>query len=720
MQEVNADSAQGSTAASSSSSTSLIQKIKRTVTQRRSSLSLPNFLTTSSTNHSNTTSRNGNSNSVSDDEQDTSLKAYTIAPPSHRENTPIHALMDTLPSLPTFPSFPTKYLRSSTSAPSNDVNGSAVEPLANGGNNTTNAPTRRGSTSDKLTRTYKGDPFSTLSGNFVTLGGYRGSVLRDKKTHRRLWIPIKTGLTIRKVDLSIGLTDEDEERTAETIIASTQVMQIVGVLDLGKRLKDKIKSLEAKTTAEATASTGTAFDARLNPTASSRPAPVHFVNHGYDWRRRLELSSAELIERLERLKRESKARGEGPDGQGEGATVIAHSMGGLVLLHALATCKDPTIFKGIIFAGVPFNGTPNILSPFRYGDRLLLNRDVCSPSAVFSMRSSFYFLPRSGLCFETPAGEPIPVDFYDPHSWSRYNLSPMAANLYNDLEDAEQDHDNDTQSRGITREQWKQQAEHADGPIGTGVDVNMGERTLDPPSLSLSTGSEDLSPPADESKTPSRLKRMPTLEAVSPVDARQNLPSLAGDDEVQFGPSTSSNRDATTQRDRTNSASSSSSSSEPESDEQQQREGTDLEGNERIKRNPSFSELSKVLSSSDHVVSTYLRATLERVQKFYSDIDTSYDATKPYPPIVLLTSRKTPTVRGCIMPSRSSIASTQYTDLLFDEGDGIVLYSSASSLPSGPDKWNKHVKGVVESNFGHVSLIGDLGAIRQCLHLLYG
>jgi pimeloyl-ACP methyl ester carboxylesterase len=47
------------------------------------------------------------------------------------------------------------------------------------------------------------------------------------------------------------------------------------------------------------------------------------IQHGYDWRRNLDLSSAELIKNLEKLKQAS----------GEGATVIAHSMGGLVVLY---------------------------------------------------------------------------------------------------------------------------------------------------------------------------------------------------------------------------------------------------------------------------------------------------------------------------------------------------------------------------------------------------
>ena len=111
----------------------------------------------------------------------------------------------------------------------------------------------------------------------------------------------------------------------------------VGPIDLGKRLKDKLKGLAA------------------NPPSPPPAVPLSFVNFGYDWRLSLHLSSANLLAQLEQLKAESAARGEG-DGKGVGSTVIAHSMGGLVTLHALARARDPTVFKGIIFCGVPFGG----------------------------------------------------------------------------------------------------------------------------------------------------------------------------------------------------------------------------------------------------------------------------------------------------------------------------------------------------------------------------
>ena len=99
-----------------------------------------------------------------------------------------------------------------------------------------------------------------------------------------------------------------------------------------------------------------------------------------------------------------------------------------------------------------------------------------------------------------------------------------------------------------------------------------------------------------------------------------------------------------------------------------------------------------------------------------------YDPSRAtsYPPMCILTSQKTATVRGVISPSYESIPVEPYDHLLFGAGDGIVLYESAKRLPGGPDRWNRHLVGVEESQHGHVSLLGDLDGIRRCLGKLYG
>jgi pimeloyl-ACP methyl ester carboxylesterase len=132
-------------------------------------------------------------------------------------------------------------------------------------------------------------------------------------------------------------------------------------------------------------------------------------------------SRKELVEYLTQIKAET----------GRGTLVIAHSMGGLVALHALSKSEDPTLFTGIIFGSTPFAGTPNIFQPFRWGDSILFNKTICSPSTVFSFRSSFYLLPTAHLKppFENSKREPLAVDINDPECWKKYGLSPIAGKL---------------------------------------------------------------------------------------------------------------------------------------------------------------------------------------------------------------------------------------------------------------------------------------------------
>lgn len=66
-----------------------------------------------------------------------------------------------------------------------------------------------------------------VSGDVVVLGGYRGSTLREiYPANRKVWVPIKVGLGLRKVDLEIGLNPEDEEKQGERIVADGMLTHI--------------------------------------------------------------------------------------------------------------------------------------------------------------------------------------------------------------------------------------------------------------------------------------------------------------------------------------------------------------------------------------------------------------------------------------------------------------------------------------------------------------
>lgn len=100
-----------------------------------------------------------------------------------------------------------------------------------------------------------------LIGDVVVLGGYRGSILRSAEPpHRQLWVPIKVGLNIRKVDLEVGLNPEDEERMDETIIPGGMLSHI-GPVDISRRLFK-----------------------RLRGSRNARTGKLRVWDYGYDWR----------------------------------------------------------------------------------------------------------------------------------------------------------------------------------------------------------------------------------------------------------------------------------------------------------------------------------------------------------------------------------------------------------------------------------------------------
>ena len=137
--------------------------------------------------------------------------SISIAPPNHREKTALHALKDTfvLPNpssfIPTLPTIPCMSGLGHFSPISHDQ-----DDYQDDGD---------GYIGDQQEQSK--DAFHRLTGsNVLMMGGYRGSILRDAQTGRRLWVPLRVGFNVRKADLAIGLTNEDElssERTIPTL-----------------------------------------------------------------------------------------------------------------------------------------------------------------------------------------------------------------------------------------------------------------------------------------------------------------------------------------------------------------------------------------------------------------------------------------------------------------------------------------------------------------------
>lgn len=233
----------------------------------------------------------------------------------------------------------------------------------------------------------KHDPFNALEGDFVILGGYRGSVLRDAKSKRRVWIPIKVGFNLRKIDLTVN-TDDEAEINMEKKIYPDGMLTHIGPIDLSKRLIQKIS---------------------YNPKCRIR-------DFGYDWRLDCGLNAHKLIEFLEIIHKENG---------GKKVTVMAHSMGGLVTHKAMLL--RPDLFKGVLYLGSP-SECPSILGPVKNGDAVLLSSKVLTAQVNFLMRSSFIFLPENKQLFiDKNTGQRIDIDFYDPEEWKKHALCPCVS-----------------------------------------------------------------------------------------------------------------------------------------------------------------------------------------------------------------------------------------------------------------------------------------------------
>lgn len=225
-----------------------------------------------------------------------------------------------------------------------------------------------------------------LEGDVLVMGGYRGSILRDKTTGRRVWMPLKAGLNLKKIDLRIGPKDEDELNEMNYIY-SDRILSHVGPVDICRRLLKKLRS---------------------NPN-------VRVTDFGYDWRLSLDITAEQLRNQLQELYDSQKIK--------KGTIIVAHSMGGLVAHKALQECTH--LIRGIIYVGSP-SQCPNILGPLKYGDEVLMNKTILSKEANFLMRSSFVFLPLDGNCFvEKGTFKKFKLDYFDPKVWIKLGLSPL-------------------------------------------------------------------------------------------------------------------------------------------------------------------------------------------------------------------------------------------------------------------------------------------------------
>ncbi|KIW19248.1 hypothetical protein PV08_03542 [Exophiala spinifera] len=446
------------------------------------------------------------------------------------------------------------------------------------------------------------------TGDIVVLGGYRGSILRSAQPpHRQLWVPVKVGLNLRRVDLEVGLTREDEERMEETIIPSG-VLSHIGPIDICRRLLKHMYKC---------------------PNTRQNKLRVH--DWGYDWRLSPHLLAARLIKFLESLECNHP---ETPP-EKRGATVIAHSLGGLITRYAVN--QRPDLFAGVVYAGVPQHCV-NILGPLRNGDDVLLSSRVLTAQVNFTLRTSFALLPETGRCFiQKHTNKRYDLNFFDPDVWDEYHLSPcINPPLYR------------SNSNGEGRKSII-------GAISDSITSNKRSSWFGSQSSQTSEAAQ---------------KAEATVQSAAGKAAEVGrLADGEGPEEV-VGPT--------------------------------------------MKQGQHRSSVATACTIPKDQAKEYLSRTLAEVLDFKRALafNPAHQESNRYPPHAYIFGKTVPTVYGARVPDEEAIKYTDaFDDLAFAAGDGVVL-ASAAQLPEG----YRCVKGGrVESDRGHVGLMGDLEGVGRCI-----
>ncbi|GAB7361897.1 hypothetical protein MBLNU230_g1935t1 [Neophaeotheca triangularis] len=487
------------------------------------------------------------------------------------------------------------------------------DDLSSGQRHGSARPASSDAAQDKHQFPYFRNACEQLDGDLVILGGYRGSILRSAEPpHRQLWVPIKVGLNIRKADLEVGFGPDDDEKAEEKIIPGGMLSHI-GPVDISRRLFKRLRACEK---------------------AQKGKLRVH--DYGYDWRLDPEFLSKKMIKFLESL----PCNAPGVPKEQRGATVIAHSLGGLITRHAVN--QRPELFRGVVYAGVP-NTCVNILGPLRNGDEVLLSSKVLTAQVNFSIRTSFALLPLDGRCFfDINTKEEYPVDFFDVNTWIDNRLSPCVA------------------------------------------------RPLPP-----------LHPPPEQQTLTGRLTSMASS---LPIPRRKNSKPNPGSD-----PSKTTNIHAVAEPDMLSPSHSNTNAA------------TALAANNIDRHSTSHAETSPATTVTlpRREAISYLSRTLANIKRFKLALahNPAHTASNLYPPHAVIYGKSTPTVFGAKVEGREGIKHADaYDNLAFASGDGVVL-ARAAMVPNG---YQVVRGGVVNSERGHVTLLGDLEAVGKCLCAVVG
>ena len=388
---------------------------------------------------------------------------------------------------------------------------------------------------------------------------------------------------------------------------------------------------------------------------NAKAGKLRVWDYGYDWRLSPHLLARKLKLFLEGLECNR------PDSEGrvDGATVIAHSLGGLITRYVVN--QRPELFKGVIYAGTP-QACINILGPLRNGDEVLLSSKVLTAQVNFSLRTSFLLLPTHGRgFFDKSSGEGIPLDFFDVNQWIKYRFSPCT----------------DPPLPAYTK-----------GKDGLLSSLIPGRK----PSNSISS----------KNNTPPRSSTQNSAEDESSSD-KENPVRHAADKMEQAG------RDAVPNKVSINPDMSSSSGGGANSTASHLTHHLDSHLNPPIARDDAIAYLARILPQIKQ-----FKLDLEHRE--------DHETMNRYPPFGVLYGHSCATVASVKVHGskedayESSIAATDvYDDLGFGDGDGVVLVREAM-IPNG---YRIVQGGIMGSERGHLGLCGDLVAMGGLLSAIH-
>ncbi|KAH0291980.1 hypothetical protein KCU62_g2312, partial [Aureobasidium sp. EXF-3399] len=396
---------------------------------------------------------------------------------------------------------------------------------------------------------------------------------------------------------------------------------------------------------------------RLRACENARSGQLRVHDYGYDWRLEPLFLSKQLIEFLEKL----PCNKPGTPKNKRGAVVIAHSLGGLITRHAVN--QRPELFAGVVYAGVP-RTCVNILGPFRNGDDVLLSSRVLTAQVNFTIRTSFALLPLDGRCFfNKETKEEYPVDFFDPQTWIDYRLSPCIARPLPSLNEP---------------------------PPPTGLAGVMNSMA----------GVMNSMVPGRKNSIP-RAKQALQHPAAHAIDGLANPPEMepSGFSGNSASAEAKGNIDYNGTDNMTPQIDSSSTAASKSPDAAANDPNTSIATTVTIPREQAIAYLTRILAS---------------VKKFKTELffHAPHQEANAYPPAAVIYGKTTPTVYGAKVVSREAIKhASAYDALAFASGDGVVL-AKAAMLPDG---YKVARGGLVSSERGHVTLLGDLEAVGRCL-----